>query len=105
MAPLLSTLRKVSDEWLRDKRSREKCFSFGYFDPEYLRRWPMAIVRCAGKIVAFANVWTSGGNEEASVDLMRYAPGLPDGVIDYLLSEIMLWASQSGFAWFDLGWH
>lgn len=103
VAPLLPTLRQVSDEWLRDKRSREKCFSLGYFDAEYLRHCPMAIVRCAGRVVAFANIWTSGGNEEASVDLMRYAPGSPDGVIDYLLSEIMLWASQGGFAWFDLG--
>lgn len=103
VGPLLPTLRKISDEWLRDKHSREKCFSLGYFDAEYLRHCPMAIVRCAGKIVAFANIWTSGGNEEVSVDLMRYAPGSPDGVIDYLLSEIMLWASHSGFAWFDLG--
>lgn len=103
VAPLLPALREVSDEWLRDKRSREKCFSLGYFDAAYLRRCPMAIVRCGGRVVAFANIWMSGGHEEASVDLMRYAPGSPDGVIDYLLSEIMLWASQRGFAWFDLG--
>ncbi|MEO7104329.1 MAG: phosphatidylglycerol lysyltransferase domain-containing protein [Gemmatimonadaceae bacterium] len=103
VAPLLPTLRHVSDEWLRDKGSREKCFSLGYFDAEYLRHCPMAIVRCNARVVAFANIWTSGGSEETSVDLMRYAPGSPDGVIDYLLSEIMLWASQVGFAWFDLG--
>ena len=103
VTPLLPVLRQISDEWLRDKHSREKCFSLGYFDSEYLRHCPMAIVRRAGKVVAFANIWISGGNEEASVDLMRYAPGSPDGVIDYLLSEIMLWASQGGFAWFDLG--
>ncbi|MEO7216859.1 MAG: phosphatidylglycerol lysyltransferase domain-containing protein [Gemmatimonadaceae bacterium] len=103
VAQLLPTLRRVSDEWLRDKRSREKCFSLGYFDADYLRHCPIAIVRYAGRVVAFANIWTSGGNHEASVDLMRYAPGSPDGVIDYLLCEIMLWASQGGFAWFDLG--
>lgn len=103
VAPLIPTLRDVSDEWLRDKRSHEKCFSLGYFDAEYLRHCPMAIVRCGGRVVAFANIWASGGSEEASVDLMRYAPGSPDGVIDYLLSEIMLWAKERGFAWFDLG--
>ncbi|MGI9091174.1 MAG: phosphatidylglycerol lysyltransferase domain-containing protein [Gemmatimonadaceae bacterium] len=103
VAPLLPTLRRVSDEWLQDKRSREKCFSLGYFDAAYLRNCPMAVVRCGGRVVAFANIWTSGGNEEVSVDLMRYAPESPDGVIDYLLSEIMLWASQRNFAWFDLG--
>ncbi len=103
VAPLLPTLREVSDEWLRDKRSREKCFSLGYFDAAYLRNCPMAVVRCGGRVVAFANIWTSGGNEEVSVDLMRYAPEAPEGVIDYLLSEIMLWSRQRNFAWFDLG--
>ena len=101
--PLLPALRDVSDSWLRDKRSREKCFSLGYFDPDYLRHCPMAIVKRHDQVIAFANIWTSGGSEEASVDLMRYAPGAPHGVIDYLLSEIMLWARKRGFAWFDLG--
>lgn len=103
VAPLLPALREISDDWLRDKRSREKCFSLGYFDATYLSRCPMAIVRCDGRVVAFANIWVGGENEEVSVDLMRYAPGSPDGVIDYLLSDIMLWASARGVAWFDLG--
>ena len=44
---LLPRLRVVSDAWLAAKRTREKGFSLGRFDAEYLSHFPMAIVwRC-----------------------------------------------------------
>ena len=99
---LLPRLRVVSDAWLGGKNSREKRFSLGFFHEEYLRKGPVAIVRSPSEVVAFANLWR-GGREELSIDLMRYLPDGPNGVMDYLLIQIMLWGRAQGYEWFSLG--
>jgi phosphatidylglycerol lysyltransferase len=105
VGPLLPELRRVSDAWLAEKNTREKGFSLGRFDEDYLRRFPAALVRnCpGGEIVAFANLWPSGAKEELSVDLMRFGPGAPRGVMEYVFLQLMLWGKAQGYAWFDLG--
>jgi phosphatidylglycerol lysyltransferase len=103
VAPLLPELRLVSDAWLESKQTREKAFSLGRFDEAYLRRFPVALVRRAGAIVAFANVWATGTRTELSVDLMRYLPDAPGGVMQFLFTELMLWGKAEGYAFFRLG--
>jgi phosphatidylglycerol lysyltransferase len=100
---VLHRLRTVSDEWLAAKRTREKGFSIGYFDDAYLSDAPIAVVRQRGEIVAFANLWEGAGREELSVDLMRYASSAPDGVMDYLFIQLMIWGREQGYAHFNLG--
>jgi len=100
---LMPELRSVSDAWLREKNTREKGFSLGFFDENYLGRFPCAAVKKEGRIFAFANVWPGGGKEEISLDLMRYAPGAPGGVMDYLFIKMMLWGKEQGYRHFDLG--
>jgi len=100
---LLPELRQVSDRWLAAKNTREKSFSLGRFDEPYLRRYPQAVVRRNGAVVAFANVWPGAGRSEISVDLMRYSEDAPSGVMDYLFVELMLWASAEGYGRFNLG--
>ncbi len=102
-ADILADLRVVSDAWLVEKATREKGFSLGRFDPEYLRRFPTAVVRRAGRIVAFANVWLGGGKAEVAPDLMRFLPDAPDGVMEYLFIELMLWGAAEGYEWFNVG--
>jgi phosphatidylglycerol lysyltransferase len=102
-AAFLPELRQVSDAWLAAKSTREKGFSLGYFQPQYLGHFSTAVVRVGDSIVAFANLWESGGHQELSVDLMRYFPNAFEGVMEYLFIEIMLWGRQRGFAWFNLG--
>src|SRR5262249_38311956 len=53
---LLNELQQVSDEWLTTRNAQEKGFSLGYFRRDYLRRFPMAVVRHDERIVGFANV-------------------------------------------------
>jgi phosphatidylglycerol lysyltransferase len=61
-------------------------------------------VKKADHIVAFANLWQSAGQEETTVDLMRYHPEMaPHGVMDYLFVQVMLWGKAQGYRWFDLG--
>jgi phosphatidylglycerol lysyltransferase len=100
---LLPELRSISDAWLRQKRTREKGFSLGCFDPEYLSEFPLALVRANGRIVAFANLWCSGQEEEVSPDLMRHSAAAPQGVMEYLFLKIILWGQSRGYRWCNLG--
>ena len=59
----------------REEYRSEKGFSLGFFDARYLAHFNCAVVRSAGAIVAFANLWTAGTIPELSVDLMRYRRG------------------------------
>lgn len=99
---LLPELRAISDDWLSAKSTREKGFSLGRFDDDYLARFPHALVYVGDRIVAFANVWTGSG-VELSVDLMRYVSDAPHGVMEYLFIEMMLWGRAQGYSRMSLG--
>ena len=101
--PTMDVLRKISDQWLADKHSSEKQFSVGRFDPDYLRQFPIAIVRHDARIVAFANVLTTEARKTATIDLMRHVDDAPAGLMDYLFTELMLYLKAEGFAEFSLG--
>lgn len=96
-------LRKVSDAWLESKAGREKGFSLGYFDEDYLAHFSCGAVTVAGEIVAFANIWQGAGKAEISIDLMRHSDTAVHSVMDFLFVEIMLWGKAQGFQWFNLG--
>jgi phosphatidylglycerol lysyltransferase len=100
---LLGELRSVSEAWLRRKSTREKRFSLGAFEPAYLARCPVALVRRGERIVAFANVWAPDAREELSIDLMRHQDDAPPGVMDFLFTELLLHAQAQGYRWFSLG--
>jgi len=99
----MEVLRGISDQWLLDKHSAEKQFSVGRFDPDYLRHFPIAIVRHETRIVAFANVMTTEAKKTATIDLMRHVDDAPSGLMDYLFTELMLHLKAEGFAEFSLG--
>jgi phosphatidylglycerol lysyltransferase len=99
---ILPELRAVSDAWLAAKNTAEKRFSLGFFEERYVAHFDVGVVRHAGAVVAFANLWR-GGLNELSVDLMRYNDSAPKGVVDYMLIECMLWGRAQGFRWFNLG--
>lgn len=97
----IEALRTVSDLWLAAHQGTEKSFSMGWFDPDYLDRGPLAVVRVQGRIVAFANLMIAG--DELEVDLMRHHPDAPPGVMDYLFVRTIEWARDQGFRAFGLG--
>ena len=103
VSSLLPTLRIISDRWLAEKNTREKGFSLGCFKGEYLRHFPAGIIHKDGKIIAFANIWQGAEKEEISVDLMRYLPEAPNGVMEYLFIQLMLWGKGQGYRWFNMG--
>lgn len=100
---ILPELQAISSLWLKDKKTREKRFSLGFFNAEYLRRCTIAVVRKEGHIIAFANLWELDNRNELSIDLMRYAPGSPSGLMEYLVVSLLLWGKEQGYHWFNLG--
>ncbi len=100
---LLPQFKSISDAWLKEKNTREKGFSLGFFDEDYLKRFPAGVIYKDKEILCFTNVWNSAEKEELSIDLMRYQPHSPQGVMEYLFIQLMIWAKQEGFRWFDMG--
>ena len=101
---LWDELRAVSDAWLAQHGGREKAFSMGAFEPAYLERCPIATARHEGKIIAFANLWLTADRTRGALDLMRFNPAnAGHGLMDFLFTEILLWAQVQGLRTFDLG--
>jgi phosphatidylglycerol lysyltransferase len=100
---ILDRLRAVSDDWLAHRAGAEKGFSLGFFESEYVARFPIAIIEHDGEIVAFTNLWQGPRCIELSVDLMRYTRRAPKDVMDALFVNVMLWGKQQGYQWFGLG--
>src|SRR5205085_4172097 len=101
--PILSELRDISDAWLAEKKTREKGFSLGFFAEDYVGRFPVAVVRRDDQIVSFANIWITGDKGEVSVDLMRHRTDAPNGVMDYMFLQLILWSKEQGYESFNLG--
>jgi phosphatidylglycerol lysyltransferase len=100
---IIGDLRQISDSWLEHKSTREKGFSLGSFQETYVCQQHIAIVKKDSTIAAFANMWVSGVMEEASVDMMRYKPDAPKGIMDYMFTKLILWSQEHNYTWFDLG--
>jgi phosphatidylglycerol lysyltransferase len=100
---LIRALQEVSDEWLAMQRAGEKGFSLGFFDPAYVRRFPVAVIERDGRIEAFATMWPGQGRFELSPDLMRHRAQAPRIVMDALFAQMMLWGREQGYQWFNLG--
>lgn len=100
---LYPELKAVSDSWMTSRKSGEKGFSLGFWSEDYLRHFDMAVVRHQGRVVGFANIWSGADREESTVDIMRYAPDAPKGVMDALFVRLMLRAKAEGYRWFNLG--
>ncbi|MBN1956753.1 MAG: bifunctional lysylphosphatidylglycerol flippase/synthetase MprF [Desulfuromonadales bacterium] len=100
---LLPELKRISDSWLNEKNSREKGFSLGFFDEGYLVQFPLAVVRKEREILAFANLWCGADKAELSIDLMRYLPQSPSGIMEYLFIQLILWGQKQNYQYFNLG--
>ena len=96
-------IRRVSGEWLESKKTREKRFSVGWFERDYLLSQPVVVLRKNGNIVAFANVLLTDTKAEATIDLMRFSEEAPRSAMEYCLIKLMLHLRAAGFRSFNLG--
>ena len=101
---VIEQLYEVSEEWLQIPGRRERQFTLGRFDPDYLRSTPVTVAReQSGKIVAFVNEIGALRREEVALDLMRRRTEAPNGIMDYLFVKVLLASKERGFKRFDLG--
>ncbi|MGL4762325.1 MAG: bifunctional lysylphosphatidylglycerol flippase/synthetase MprF [Sarcina sp.] len=100
---LISELKIISDEWLNGKK--EMGFSMGFFDPEYIKRSPIGIVKDENQqIKAFVTIMpTYGENKMFCSDLMRYSRDTPRGLMDYMFVNLLLWGKENGYNYFNFG--
>ncbi|WP_082547220.1 bifunctional lysylphosphatidylglycerol flippase/synthetase MprF [Rhizobium sp. Root149] len=103
VAALMPELKAVSDSWLSHHQTREKGFSLGAFDEDYVSSMPVATIRMNEKIIAFATVFLTQTKSEASVDLMRFAPEAPRGAMDFLFVSLIEHLKNADYQWFNLG--
>jgi len=105
VADQLPQLRAISADWLQSKELAERQFSIGYFDDEYMRRFPCAVVESTSapcRVMGFANLLEGPDRQELSVDLMRYRSDGP-GVMDFLIVSLLLHGKSQGYREFNLG--
>lgn len=100
---LLNKLRTVSEEWLQG--SREKGFSYGFFDEDYLNRTEIALVKDQNSaIIGFANLISVYDDQlTLSVDLMRILPNAPTGTTDFMFLSLLSLAKENGYQRFNMG--
>lgn len=99
----MQDLKTISDQWLAHHAGGEKGFTMGRFDPAYVCEFPCAVVRIEGRIVAFANLWTTAERSSFSMDLMRYGEQAPKNIMDFLFVELLQWGGQQGYDAFEFG--
>ena len=98
----LDSLREISDEWLDGRK--EKGFSVGFFDEDYLNKAPIAILKDReGEIKAFANIMYMYDDESFSVDLMRFSKSTPRGVMDFMFINLIEYGKEKGYEIFNMG--
>lgn len=101
---VLAGVRAVSDAWLQIPGRRERQFTLGRFDSEYVRSTPLFVALDAGgRFLAFVNVIPSYRRGEATADLMRHGIDIPNGVMDYLFVKLIEHSRESGYERFNLG--
>jgi phosphatidylglycerol lysyltransferase len=99
----MDELRAVSDDWLQSRSVAEKGFSLGCFEPDYVARFPAAVVECGRQIEAFATLWPGLMGQEVSTDLMRHHSDAPKSVMEALFTHLMIWSRAKGYRWFVMG--
>ncbi|MGZ2433147.1 bifunctional lysylphosphatidylglycerol flippase/synthetase MprF [Rhizobium redzepovicii] len=100
---ILDDLAAVSSSWLENHNAKEKGFSLGAFELEYISSQPVGVLKKDGKIVAFANILVTETKSEGSIDLMRFSSEAPKGSMDFLFVQIMEYLKAEGYMQFNLG--
>ncbi|NNH29875.1 bifunctional lysylphosphatidylglycerol flippase/synthetase MprF [Rhizobium sp. SEMIA 4085] len=103
VAGVLDELSAVSNAWLEHHNAKEKGFSLGAFEADYVSVQPVGVLKKDGRIVAFANILVTETKSEGTIDLMRFSPEAPKGSMDFLFVRIMEYLRGEGYTHFNLG--
>jgi len=98
---LLEELKIISDEWLKNRK--EKGYSLGRFEENYLNKSPLGVLSKDGKKYAFASLMPAYNNNIITLDLMRFLDESPNSTMEFLLLKMIEWTSEKNYKYFDLG--
>ena len=92
---LIDDLQVISDEWLTFMHIMEKRFSQGWFEPDYIRNTLVFTANDPNdKVVGFASLLPSARTGEIGVDLLRHFHDVGEGIREFLLDSVILWAKD-----------
>ena len=101
---ILQKIKSVSDEWLADTGRTEIIFSQGMFVWEELKQQTIITVENSEeKVIAFLNIIPDYATGEATYDLIRKTKDAPNGVMDFILTELIKYLKSEGFKTLNLG--
>jgi phosphatidylglycerol lysyltransferase len=101
---IIHEMRDVSNEGLRFSGRRERQFSLGTFQQDYVGSTSIAAATDAGgRILAFVNIIPSYHQGETTIDLMRRRTEAPNGIMDFLFVNLFLESRRKGFTRFNFG--
>ena len=99
----LQQLAFVSNDWLKDMKRKEFCFSQGFFSALELKNQIILTVENEeGKVVAFLNV-IPDIKGELNFDLMRKTADAPNGTMDFLFVSMIQHYKGEGYKTVNLG--
>lgn len=102
--PVMDELRRVSDAWLGSSGHRERGFTLGRFDPNYLRDTVVLAARDGdGRLIAFANLLPSYAGSVGNFDLMRRVPTAVNGTMELLFVAMIERFREEGLEGMSLG--
>jgi phosphatidylglycerol lysyltransferase len=101
---ILVEAQSVSEEWLQIPGRRERTFTLGHWDPEYVRSTELCCARSAdGTMLAFVNLLPPITKLEVTGDLMRRRVAAPNGIMDYVFVKVFQLKKEQGVERFSLG--
>jgi phosphatidylglycerol lysyltransferase len=101
---VLAQCREISQEWLRIPGRRERGFTLGRFEHDYVRNSPLGVAwNQEGRAQGFVNLIPSFRSGEATIDLMRRRGEGHPGTMDYLFVKLLLHLKEEGYERFNLG--
>ncbi len=101
---VLQKIKSVSNEWLNDMNRTEIIFSQGMFNWEELKKQTIITVENPEeKIIAFLNIIPDFVKGEATYDLIRKTSDAPNGIMDFILTELFKYLKTEGFTSVNLG--
>ena len=101
--PALAALIAGSVAWRAATAPGEPRYALGAFSTDYVTRFPVAVIRLEGRIVAFANLLPGAPGTTVFVDLMRVLPGTHRGAMDLLMVKIIEHLKASEWQSLNLG--
>ncbi len=96
-------LKTISDQWLAAKNVREKGFSLGRFEENFLRHFRIAVLKQNGRIIAFVNLFEPDNRKRLSFDLMRHSNDAPKSCMSFFVVAMMQHFKEQGYEKLAMG--